>query len=150
MIPNTSGSKRAWLLNVDTRQYTRLPELNENRWEPAVGVVEASKIMVTGGHKKKTTEIFDLRRNTWTRGPNLPVKSELKWTSTVSYGGSFIIVGGYDEDKYVKSLITFDTRRNNWVIMSQQLATGKHGASAIMIPSNYVSCSNKCNREVFC
>lgn len=74
--------RKAHLLDIEEQKWTRLPDLDTERMDPACGVAGGSDIVVAGGVSDggptKTVEILDLEDvgDGWRPGPELPVPTD--------------------------------------------------------------------------
>ena len=87
----------AWLLEVLSGRWLRLPDLSIKRYHtPGCGIVNGVDVVVAGGRTsdgyENTTEIFSLVSLSWRQGPRLPAR--LGGVASVTDGPTFILVGG--------------------------------------------------------
>ena len=139
VLPNNKGT--AWLFNQDDNSFEQLPNLIEERQDPAVGFINGHEVVVAGGARSKTSEIFDLDTNEWRLGPELPVTKDLCCASSVQFEDSFLIVGGRDNYSDKNTILKLNPVSYEWETLPQNLESARTYAAAILVPSYYVSCT---------
>ena len=96
-------------------------------------------IILTSGSEAATfatTEILSLDTMTWTSGPQFPTGETTYKGTSLSYGNSFLAIGGYTyETKYRDDIWYFNHESYKWELMSK-LETGREQLTAIGLPEN--------------
>ena len=132
VLPNQNG--RAWIFNQNGNTFSQIPNLLEKRDRASVGLINGEEIVVAGGSGSKTSEIFNIATNEWRQGPDLPINGDLCCTSSVQYGNSFLIVGGFNGGVQ-DSILRYDSSNHKWVTLPQKLDTGRDNFAAFLIPN---------------
>lgn len=117
-------------------KWTVLAEMNTARALAGCTVFK-NKIYVVGGFgtlsdswlKEKTpenclssVEIFDPETNSWTMGPELPVR--LCAMGVVKYYGTIYVLGGENEDDVSNSVYFLNHDENRWDLKSEEMISG--------------------------
>ena len=138
---NVHRSDRAYLLNLETWQWTRLPDMKRQRSEQGCAVLDNDKVIVVGGFRafgfEPRSEILDLATLTWSEGPLDP---EIYYEMTlVPYGDTVLTV---ETGPLKSTMMKLDRERNEFVEFMDVEAF--NGGSVIPVPNDYpVSCMLK-------
>jgi hypothetical protein len=92
----------AWTYKLSSNTWTRVTDTLEQRDGPACGYIKNTAgrfVVLAGGRKSSTTEIFDLSTNTWTTGPNLGEDIQKGRMVSVNNGEEVLLIGGYNGKK---------------------------------------------------
>ena len=79
------------------------------------------KIVVAGGHGNggylKSTEIYDLNTQVWTRGPDLPTTVSYSSMVTASPGSKHAayLVGGYQGGSVANKIFAINNNMDQWI-----------------------------------
>lgn len=146
MILGGTGTKKAWLVDVTNGVWTPLPDERNSRYSSYAGrLITADgdvEVMVVGGKNEKTSEIYSLTTGLWRYGPRLDVDKELFMGSSVQIGNTFMIVGGFMNGDGSKDwIMQYNVEAKRWDKRSVSLGRSRYHATAMLIPSSYVSCS---------
>lgn len=132
-IPKPADSSNyAWIFNIQTNSWTRLPDTLNQRVGPACGVIKnvtGKYVVVAGGWESSTTEIFNLETKIWTMGPSLGVDTYGGSMVSVSDGQELLLVGGYDTADIRK----LGSSMSSWETVGQ-LKTPRFNAVALGVP----------------
>ena len=97
------------------------------------------EIVVTSGYYStggQTTEIFNLDSQTWRAGPQLPTAEETYSGTTLPYGNSFLVVGGYSIVSGCRSEIwLFNPDSYEWEVIAT-MTQERYSLTAIAMPEN--------------
>ena len=91
-------------------------------WHSCVLVVDQfnqKKIVVAGGYnggRLKSTEIYDLNKQVWTRGPHLPTTVSYSSMVTASPGSKYAayLVGGYQGGSTANKIFSINKKMDQW------------------------------------
>ncbi len=83
--------------------------------------VVGGKIYVPGGRTSSgavinSLEIYDPRKDTWGKGPNLPIK--MSAYAMTAFEGRLYLFGGWDGNKYLNSVLIYDPAQDHWGILT--------------------------------
>ncbi len=126
------------------------PDLNTGRYEHACGVLLSSNpgdgqvVIVVGGKSKpgfylRSTEIWkvDVSQH-WTMGPNLPVGISAAGGVASPDGKSFLLVGGYRDDKNSGSKSIFRLEYPwKWTELDQKLQVNRKEVVVMLVPDSF-------------
>ena len=70
-----------------------------------------------------------------------PIPNDLDRMASVSHGKAFILLGGVSSGSLSLALLEFDPDTENWIIRSEQLATGRNLLGAVLVDQSIVNCS---------
>ena len=133
-----------WMFSRNTRTWTQLPDLPQGKESLQAGVVTypngQKKLVVAGGDSDPSTSILDLETLTYYPGPNLPY--DIYTGSSVAFGNTFLIVGGYSryESDYLDTIFEFDPSNEVWIERVEKIQRGDAAMTAFMVPENYIEC----------
>ena len=144
-----AGGQDAFLLEWATATWTPLPPMRYSRSSHACGVARnPTKVVVVGGDTypadaADTVEIFDLRFEEWSLGPWLPDAFKLTDATTVAYGDSFILLGGWSASGASDKVYEFDPVNNEWFLRPEELKIGRSNTVAFAVPESLIVGENK-------
>ena len=98
------------------------------------------KIVVAGGYNYddggylKSTEIYDLNKQVWTRGPDLPTTVEVSSMVTASPGSKYAayLVGGYQGGSTANKIFSINKNMEQWIEVGR-FTTPRYGHVALRI-----------------
>ena len=142
-------TNRVLAFNWDTKEWSEIEPMKENRLSAMCARLNDGKVIVTGGssvHKLKSTEIYDPLTQTWTSGPDLP----LYWSQgkLVSYGDGALLVNGFtqtdpddqDSSKAEDTILLFEY--NEWIEFPKKLPHPR--ANAVVFVADGDSLAKNC------
>ena len=121
--------------------WTEMPRLLEESFNFQSGIVNQSdgskSIMIVGGNKKSSSELFDFQTNSWTKKADLPY--QLNSGSTLPYKDSFIIIGGfiYESWRKSKSILYYDPLLDRWETLKEELNIPRQHFAAFYVPNYF-------------
>lgn len=119
------GSPACDLYDPQTEKWTTVPDLMEARYCHTASLLPDGRVIVVGGtrdHANKdgvlaSTEIFDPRTRSWTRGPSLR-EARCEHVAAVMLDGRVLVAGGHsgkwEGNKGLKSVEIYDPVKNQW------------------------------------
>lgn len=142
-----SVSKKSYFYNVESKEWTKGPDLQIGRADHSCGMVRQSNgsdsfsIIVAGGSGTdagRSVEILDAGSASWRFGSDLMSDTQLaimveEWT------GSVLLVGGDSK----RSIYRLDHagEGHSWIQLPQKLAKSRTGFTAFLIPDHFVNCT---------
>lgn len=133
-----------WIFSRITRSWTQLPDLPQGKQSLQAGVVTypngQKKLVVAGGYRDSTTSILDLDTLTYYPGPNLPY--DIYYGSSVQFGNTFLIAGGYSYSlsNDLDTIFEFDPSNELWIERTEKMQQGNYAMAAFMVPDGYIEC----------
>ena len=131
---NLARSKKAYLLNTKTMEWTRIPDMRRQRSEHGCAMLDGDKVIVVGGFRafgfKPKSEILSLNTLTWSEGPLDPeIHFEL---SLVPYGDTVLTV---ETGPLKSTMLKLDREQNAFVDFLD--VESFNGGSVIPLPNDY-------------
>ena len=117
------------------------PDFQNPRRDPIAGLItygnQTQAIVVAGGFKETTSEIFSLASLKWQSGPNLP--NDLHLCPVVQYQNTFLAIGGKISSNatYINKILKYDVDSDSWMTIQQQLGMEKALSTAFLVPDSY-------------
>ncbi|PZC44069.1 MAG: Kelch motif-containing protein [Chloroflexi bacterium] len=148
--------KSAELYDPTTEEWTYLAEMINTlsaagRESPAGSVLKDGRVFMTGGQNSsndplKTSELYDLKTDTWTKGPKL-----LSWiqrhTHTLLDDGRVIIIGGTDDLSQLKKTAVFDPATDT-ITKVAEMTTGRSNHTATLLLDGRILVAGGGKREL--
>lgn len=148
-VVSSDPTNRVLAFNWDTKEWSEMEPMKENRLGAMCARLNDGKVIVTGGsnvHRLKSTEIFDPLTQTWTSGPDMP----LYWSQgkLVSYGEGALLVNGFtqtdpddqDSSKKEDTILLFEY--NEWIEFPKKLPYPR--ANAVVFIADKDSLAKNC------
>ena len=140
-IVMSNPTNRVLVFNWNTKEWSEMEPIKQNRSFSMCARLNDGKIIVTGGsddHKLKSTEIFDPVTQKWSSGPDLP----LYWSQgqLISYGDGALLVNGFtqtdldDQDTSKTENKIFQFINNEWIEFPKKLPFPR--ANAVVFLAN--------------
>ena len=135
-----SGSKSAYILDMETRNWIILDDMSVERRAPGCGLVNNKDVVFAGGYVSgsddlTSVEIFNLDEMSWRTGPfELPLP--LSFPMSVQYGLTFVLVGGENNPTWYDHIYQFDKLTYGWIELSQRLSSPKTASLSIPLPNS--------------
>eukprot|EP00092_Neocalanus_flemingeri_P056484 GFUD01066981.1.p1 GENE.GFUD01066981.1~~GFUD01066981.1.p1 ORF type:complete len:895 (+),score=149.92 GFUD01066981.1:13-2697(+) len=133
--PDSDSSQFAWIFNIQTNNWTRLPDTLNQRVGSACGVIKnitGKYVVLAGGWESSTTEIFNLETKNWTMGPSLGVDTFGGSMVSVSDGQELLLVGGYSTAP-LSDIRKLGPSMSSWETVGQ-LDKARYDAVALGVP----------------
>jgi N-acetylneuraminic acid mutarotase len=120
-----------------------LPVATSNTQAGLVTLADGTKeVIVVAGDGVVATQIFSLDTQTWRLGPDFP-GGELVLGSSVQYGDTFLIVGGFAvAGEWLDTIYVYDAEAESWELTDETLAVPRFYFAALLVPDDYVTCSS--------
>ena len=146
-------SRKTFYFNLGEKSWTEGPELKQTRNSHSCGRIRRDKkgqemsIVVVGGSSGtsylSSTEILDLKSNTWQTGPELPLGIKESQLVEDLNGGVVLIGGNSASDSLLNTLYQLPHGGQDaaWTLMDQKMKVGRYLHLSIMVPDNIVHCS---------
>ena len=81
-----------------------------------------------------TTVMYDLDKEYWMTGPDLP--RPLRYTTTVPTAeGSFLLIGGTDNEAFFDTIIEFDPMNVGWIVREEKMTWTRNRVFAVEVDS---------------
>ena len=94
------------------------------------------EIVVVAGLVSNATQILDIDTLTWRMGGDFPGGS-LYDGSSIPYGNTFLVVGGYISGPgYQKSIWEYEVDTGNWKKLDQVMMIARETFAATLVPQN--------------
>ena len=136
---------KAWMFDRSIHEWIPLPDTLVVRDFAQAELVEFPDghkvVMLAGGSLTKSTEMFDLTKETWVPGDDLPVVLNIFFGgSTVQFEKTMYIFGGID-GVVKSSVIKYDTVLGEWTQLPTHLTMVRDFSTAILMPEDYLHCN---------
>ena len=146
LLGGGSTASDVYLFDWNSEEWTDLPSLNIERRYSQAGLVTypngTQAIVIAGGNATKSSEIWIIDSEEWIMGPDLPTAgAKLEFGASVSYGNTFLIVGGYITNVYEDTIVSFNILTEDWEILPQRMKNGRRDFAAFMIPNSFIKCT---------
>ena len=136
--------KRAHLLHLETGKWIRLPDTLEKRVRSGCNKASGGKIVVFGGMRTNTSEIYSFETNTWSRGPELPFEELFGIEKASVYlpeEDTFVIAGG-SADTFIAAtdkIVKFDPNPNRmaWKVLDEKLKASRRDHHVAEVPYRF-------------
>ena len=148
--------KSAELYDPATEEWTYLAEMINTlsaagRESPAGSVLQDGRVFITGGQNSsndplKTSELYDLKTDTWTKGPK-PLSWIQRHTHTLLDDGRVIIIGGTDDLSQLKKTAFFDPATDT-ITKLAEMATGRSNHTATLLLDGRILVTGGGKREL--
>ncbi|MBR96921.1 MAG: hypothetical protein CL887_00295 [Dehalococcoidia bacterium] len=148
--------KSAELYDPATEEWTYLAEMINTlsaagRESPAGSVLKDGRVFITGGQNSsndplKTSELYDLATDTWTKGPK-PLTWIQRHTHTVLDDGRVIIIGGTDDLSQLKKTAVFDPATDT-ISKLAEMTTGRSNHTATLLLDGRILVAGGGKREL--
>ena len=102
--------------------------MGKERWGHSLFALNG-KIITLGGYKRNDSEIFDVEKNEWQPGPNLPF-NELSFARAVVIDNCAIITGGDNGKGLNKKVLKYSLES---VEVVGELSEGREGHVAVLM-----------------
>jgi hypothetical protein len=97
------------------------------------------EIVVAGGFATNTVQVFNIESQRWTSGSGMPAAASYSG-STVPYGDSFAVIGGFDGTTQTDSIYIYAKETKTWSTSEETMQMARRHASAVPIPDTLASC----------
>ncbi len=148
--------KSAELYDPATEEWTYLAEMINTlsaagRESPAGSVLQDGRIFITGGQNSsndplKTSELYDLKTDTWTKGPK-PLTWIQRHTHILLADGRVIIIGGTDDLSQLKKTAVFDPATDT-ITKLAEMTTGRSNHTATLLLDGRILVAGGGKREL--
>ena len=148
--------KSAELYDPATEEWTYLAEMINTlsaagRESPAGSVLQDGRVFITGGQNSsndplKTSELYDLKTDTWTKGPK-PLSWIQRHTHTLLDDGRVIIIGGTDDLSQLKKTAFFDPATDT-ITKLAEMTTGRSNHTATLLLDGRILVAGGGKREL--
>ncbi len=127
--------------------WTEVSPMPTPRYNHVCGVVagadDTTDIVISGGYDGRDflslVEIYNVEGDAWRTGSPLP--QAINSLSIAGFGGSFLLVGGFDGEVELDTIYEYDVQSGDWVLREQRLATAKNRVNAMMVhPDAFPPC----------
>ena len=99
------------------------------------------EVVYVGGYlRDDATEIFSLETLSWR--DSTPFPSEIRYTTAVPQGKTFLVVGGYISNTAsdLDTIYRFDPDSESWELLPQRLEETRSDFPAFYVPEDFVPC----------
>ena len=148
--------KSAELYDPATEEWTYLAEMINTlsaagRESPAGSVLQDGRVFITGGQNSsndplKTSELYDIKTDTWTKGPK-PLSWIQRHTHTLLDDGRVIIIGGTDDLSQLKKTAFFDPATDT-ITKLAEMTTGRSNHTATLLLDGRILVTGGGKREL--
>ena len=148
--------KSAELYDPATEEWTYLAEMINTlsaagRESPAGSVLQDGRVFITGGQNSsndplKTSELYDLSTDAWTKGPK-PLTWIQRHTHTLLDDGRVIIIGGTDDLSQLKKTAFFDPATDT-ITKLAEMTTGRSNHTATLLLDGRILVAGGGKREL--
>jgi N-acetylneuraminic acid mutarotase len=132
-------SRAAMIYDPPTNQFTPTGDMTVARYKTGAALLPDGKVLIIGGSdnrdwkgKYSSTDCFDPRTNTFTKGPELNFQRFKLWRSVVTLKNGMVIVAGGD-----KHIETFDPQKDSFTV-ADTFDQALYFATATVLPSGEV------------
>ena len=146
---HSSHSRRAYLFDYETANFTRIDDMIDGRYGHTCNVVRSevrgSELVVAGGGlNRNSVDILSFGSMEWREGPALP--KPIAWAQSVAYGDSFLMMGGGDGGGvFYDTIYEYDHVNEGWIERPEKLHETKYDFTAVMLDSKDVNCGGAGN-----
>ncbi|CAM6054068.1 unnamed protein product [Sphagnum tenellum] len=145
LVGGHSQYTNASLFNIESETWTALPDTLLPVQRVQAGLITHPdgrlEIVVAAGSATNRTQIFSFDTYTWRLGPDFPT-GRVYGGSSVPYGDTFLVVGGYVVGgSYQSSIYSYHIETGSWLKMPQELAIARQLSAAFFVPDDYVNCT---------
>lgn len=146
--------RSAHLYDFERDEWELLPPMRFARRAAACGVTRrrdggeggdtVTEVVVAGGEDYSTefrlVEIFSVEERQWRLASPMPLPVE--FASTVQYGDSFLLVGGYDNanDEFLSAIWEYLPEDDDWVLYGRSLGVPRSDTAVIPLPDYVGHC----------
>ncbi len=146
------GSNKAYVYDFNTQMYTNLPHMDRIRFGHSCYRVESTargpEIVVAGGFGTNTVQVYNLGTQMWSASSPIPAAASYA-ASTVPYGESFAVVGGFDGTAQTDKIYLYDKEAKTWSLSSETLAIARRHSTALPIPDALANCTATNQQDFF-
>eukprot|EP00090_Calanus_glacialis_P012343 TRINITY_DN20863_c0_g1_i1.p1 TRINITY_DN20863_c0_g1~~TRINITY_DN20863_c0_g1_i1.p1 ORF type:complete len:360 (-),score=66.51 TRINITY_DN20863_c0_g1_i1:250-1197(-) len=134
-----SPTNMAWTYKLSSNTWTKVTDTREQRFGAACGYIKNTAgrfVVLAGGTRSSTTEIFDLSTNTWTTGPDLGENIQKGRMVSVNNGEEVLFIGGYNGEKRkaLTAIRRMGSSMNSWETVGN-LGTARFDHVAFAVPA---------------
>jgi hypothetical protein len=134
------GSKSCFLYENEKNQWKKCPDMMKYKHSAMCGVVKRAEsgmeeIIMVGGYNEYTyqctVEIYSLDKSEWRSGNPFP--HQISCATVVSYGNSFLLVGGICYGPYLSTIYRYNPEEDSWTLLDGRMKNGKCSAIAMLV-----------------